>query len=81
MSKPTAWSGKKYGENKARVRCPDELLAEADMGDAIAREGSCPHRRWELLYRAPSGTADHYHLRSIDVACPVHKTRPGEPCR
>ena len=68
-------------EAGARVDIAYALLAEADMGDAIAREGSCPHRRWELLYRAPSGTSDHYHPRSIDVACPVHKTRPGEPCR
>lgn len=32
MSKPTAWSGKKYGENRARVRCPDEPCALCGKG-------------------------------------------------
>lgn len=68
-------------EAGARVDIAYALLAEADHCTALALEGSCSHRRQELLYRAPAGTTDHFRPQSIDVACPVHKTRPGEPCR
>lgn len=68
-------------EAGARVDIAYALMAEADHCTALALEGSCSHRRQELLYRAPAGTSDHYRPREIDVACPVHKARPGEPCR
>lgn len=67
-------------EAGGRVDIAYALTAEADHCIGLAREGSCPHRRWELLYRAPAGTTDHYHPRSADVPCPVHGTKPGYQC-
>lgn len=56
------------------------LEAEDRYRQHLHVDGVCSARAGELRFRAKPGTTNAYSPRTMDVRCPVHQTRPGEPC-